>query len=361
MSATGSSSPRDPFARSLEELAERYTTGVRIILEGARAETGQTPKEVIWTRNKARLYRYVPVAEKRYRVPLLLIYALINRPYVLDLLPGNSFAEFLVSRGYDVYLLDWGIPGDEDQNLGFEHYVLDYLPRAVAKVRRAAGSEELSLLGYCMGGTMAAMYAALFPDAGIKNLILLTAPIDFSPEHMGLQGQWLSEKHFDADRVASAFGNIPSELIDLGTRMLKPVTNFVGTYTTMWDRILAGKSMDTWLAMNKWVNDGVPFPGAAFRQWIRNFCQQNELALGEIQLRGRRVDLTRITCALLAIAGTKDHICALPQAEAVMRLVASTDKRFYVVDGGHVGLLTGSEATHHLWPEVDGWLSARSQ
>jgi polyhydroxyalkanoate synthase subunit PhaC len=350
-----------PMACNFDEVVEKYTAGMRILLEGPRAETGQTPKKVIWTRNKAKLYRYEPMVEKRCRVPLLMIYALINRPYVLDLLPGNSFVEFLVSQGFDVYLLDWGIPGDEDKDLSFEDYVLDYIPRAVAKVQRASASEAFSLLGYCMGGTMTAMYTALFPDAGIKNLILLTAPIDFTPDKVGLYGLWTSTKHFDPDRAVDAFGNIPADLIDTANRMLKPVTNYVGTYAMLWDRIMEGKSMDMWLAMNKWVNDGVPFPGAAFRQWIRDFYQQNKLVKGTIQLRGRRVDLANIRCSLLTIAGKRDHICRLPQAEAAMRLVSSRDKELFVLEGGHVGLLTGSEAKYSLWPEVCTWLSARSQ
>lgn len=351
---------RSGMPRALDEAFEKYTTGMRIILEGARAETGQTPKEVIWTRNKATLYHYEPAVEKRYRIPLLMVYALINRPYVLDLMPGNSFVEFLVGQGFDVYMLDWGIPGDEDKDLSFEHYVLDYIPRAVAKVLRASHANELSLLGYCMGGTMTAMYAALRPEA-LKNLILLTAPIDFTPSNIGLYGLWTSDKYLDPDRVADAFGNIPGDFIDTGNRMLKPITNYVGTYVTMWDRIMQDKSMDTWLAMNKWVNDGIPFPGAAFRQWIREFYQQNKLVKGEICLRGRRVDLANITCSVLNIAGKKDHICTLSQAEATMRLVSSEDKEFFVLDAGHVGLLTGSDAKKHLWPKVREWLSARSQ
>lgn len=345
----------------LESAFQKYRTGMQIILEGARAETGQTPKEVIWTKNKARLYRYEPVMEKRYPVPLLLVYALINRPYVLDLMPGNSLVEYLVGKGFDVYMLDWGTPGDEDRNLSFEHYVLDYIPRAVKKVLRTAHAEEFTLLGYCMGGTMSAMYAALFPDKPLRNLILLTAPIDFTADEMGLFGVWTNEKYLNPEHIVEAFGNVPGELVDTGNRMVKPVTNYVGTYVTMWDRIMQGKSMDTWLAMNKWVNDGVPFPGEAFRQWIREFYQQNKLVKGEIRLRGRQVDLSYITCPLLSIAGKKDHICTLPQAEAIMRLVKSQDREFFVLDAGHVGLLTGSEAKQGLWPKLLSWLELRSR
>jgi polyhydroxyalkanoate synthase subunit PhaC len=346
---------------TFESAFDKYAAGMRIILEGSQAETGQTPKEVVWTKNKAKLYRYEPVVEKRYAVPILLVYALINRPYVLDLMPGNSLVEFLVRQGYDVYMLDWGIPGDEDKDLSFENYVLDYIPRAVSKVLRTSQADQFTLLGYCMGGTMSAMYAALLPDAPVRNLILLTAPIDFTADNVGLYGLWTSEKYFDPDRVSDAFGNVPGDFIDTGNRMLKPVTNYVGTYVTMWDRITQDKSMDSWLAMNKWVNDGIPFPGAAFRQWIREFYQQNKLVKGQIVLRGRRVDLANIRCPVLNIAGKKDHICTLRQAEATMSLISSQDKEFFVLDAGHVGLLTGSDAKKSLWPKVASWLGPRSK
>ncbi len=150
------------------------------MLEGAKIETGQTPKEVIWTKNKAKLYRYEPTRQKLFPVPILLVYALINKPYVLDLLPGASLVEYLVNQGFDVYLLDWGTPGDEDRHLALDHYILDYIPRAARKMLQAAHAHEFTLLGYCMGGTMSAMYAALFPALPLKNLILLTSPIDFS-------------------------------------------------------------------------------------------------------------------------------------------------------------------------------------
>ncbi|MEJ7651847.1 MAG: class III poly(R)-hydroxyalkanoic acid synthase subunit PhaC [Chloroflexia bacterium] len=339
---------------------EKYTAGMRIILEGAQADTGQTPKVIVWSKNKARLYRYEPLKEKRHRTPILLVYALINRPYILDLMPGNSFVEYLVDSGFDVYLLDWGIPGDEDKDLSFDEYVLDYLRGAGRKVLRTSHAEDYTMFGYCMGGTMSAMYAALFPGPPLRNLVLLTAPIDFSPENAGLYGLWTSEKYLNPDRIASAFGNVPPEMIDTGTRMLKPFANYIGSQVAMWDRISDDKSMDSWLAMNKWVSDGIPFAGAAFRQWIRELYQQNKLVKGEFKLRGRTVDLSQIECPILNVAATRDHIAPIPQSAPTMDLVRSTDKEFLVLEAGHVGLLTGSAARKTLWPQVSSWLEARS-
>src|SRR5579875_2663533 len=146
-------------------LLEKYKMGMQMTLGEAPIPTGQTPKEVIWTKNKAQLYHYLPAEKKRYPIPILCIYALINRSYVLDLLPGNSLVEYLVNQGFDVYLLDWGTPGEEDRRLNFEHYVLDYIARAVIKVLYHARARQCTLLGYCMGGTMSVIYAALFPNS----------------------------------------------------------------------------------------------------------------------------------------------------------------------------------------------------
>ena len=349
-----------PSVPPLETALRRYRTGMHILLEGAQAQTAQTPKEVIWTKNKAKLYHYYPIAEPRFAVPILMVYALINRSYVLDLMPGTSLIEYLVNQGFEVYLLDWGTPGDEDANLSFEHYVLDYIPQAVKRLLRHAHAQEFTLLGYCMGGTMSLMYASLFPEK-LRNLLLLTTPSDFTPDYLGLYGAFTSARYFDPDALADALGNIPGEMIDHGNRLVKPVANYVGSYVTMWDRVLNDKPMDLWLAMSKWVNDGVPFPGAVFKQWIREFYQDNKLVQGEIVLRGQRVDLSNITCPVLNVAGTQDHICSVPMAQTTMRLIRSEDKEFFTMNAGHVGLLTSPDTKRILWPKLREWLSARSR
>ena len=277
----------------VENFFDKYSQGMSIVVEGAQADTGQTPKETVWTKNKAKLYHYQTEAEVKHKTPILIVYALINRPYILDLMPGNSFIEHLVGEGYDVYMLDWGIPGDEDKDMSFEDYVLDYIPRLSERCSGIRAQKNLTLLGYCMGGTMSAMYASLFPEK-LKNLILMTAPISFPKDEMGLYSLFTGEKHMNPDLLADAFGNIPGDMIDTGNRMLKPVTNYVGTYVNMWERIFEDKPMETWLAMNKWVNDGPPFPGATFKQWIREFYQQDKLVKGEIKLRGKTVNLSKI-------------------------------------------------------------------
>jgi len=280
-----------------------YEEGVRIMAFGGKIPTGTTPRDVIYTRNKTTLYRYRS-NNRRHATPILFVYALINRPYIFDLRPESSFVKFLLEQGYDVFLIDWGTPGWEDRNMDFDDYVGEHLPLCVERMLRASGAESYTLFGYCMGGTMAAMYAALHPEH-LRNLVCLTAPFEFSDT--GLYGIWLEDRHFDPERLAEGFGNIPGDLIDAGNMMLRPVVNYVGSNVTMWDRLLAGKDMTSFLALNKWVKDGVAFPGAAFVQWITQFYQQNLLIKGEVTVKGEPVDLSRITVPLLNIAGEKDH------------------------------------------------------
>lgn len=209
----------------LEKIAANLQTFNRLVTTNAKI--AQTPKEVIWTLNKAKLYRYVPVVapEQRRKLPLFLVFAIMNRPHVLDLRPGHSFVEYMLNRGYDIYLLDWGAPGPEDRNLKFDDYTLEYLPRAIRKFKSVAGCKEFSMLGWCLGALISTLYASLRPDDGLKNLVLLTAPLDFSDKTAGGFIRWTSHQAFNPDKIVDTFGNVPGEMIDYGAKALKPVEN----------------------------------------------------------------------------------------------------------------------------------------
>src|SRR5918998_415378 len=171
----------------------KYATGTHVLLQEIGVETEATPREVVWTKNKTRLYRYRRAdggGGKSWRVPVLMIYGFVLKPYVLDLVPGNSLVEYLVEEGFDVYLLDFGISGAEDVGLSIEDLVLDYVQGAVQKVLETSGAREISLFGQSQGGTLCAMYASLFPDGPLRNLVLLSAPTEFAPRKPGLLGPW---------------------------------------------------------------------------------------------------------------------------------------------------------------------------
>ncbi|RIK87650.1 MAG: class III poly(R)-hydroxyalkanoic acid synthase subunit PhaC [Planctomycetota bacterium] len=326
------------------------------------AKIAQTPKQLIWTLNKAKLFRYTPVRPQaeRHKTPLLLVFAIMNRPHVLDLRPGHSFVEYMLKRGYDVYLLDWGVPGPEDQSISFDEYTLDYLPRVVRKVKSFAGVEEFSMLGWCLGALIATLYAALRPNEGLKNLILLTAPLDFSDKTAGGFARWTSDPAFNADSIVEAFGNVPGELIDAGAKMLKPVENFVGAYVNLWDNLDDESKVDAWHAMNTWVRDIIPMSGAAYRQLINDFYKRNALIENSLRLRGEPVRLSNLRASLLNVIAEADHITPPCQSERIMSLVGTEDKTVHRVRGGHIGIMAGRGAEQTTWPHIDQWLADRS-
>ncbi len=328
-----------------------------------RAAIAQTPKEVIWSLNKAKLYRYIPVVpkEKRHPVPLLLVFALMNRPYILDLRPGHSFVEFMVHRGYDVYLLDWGAPGIEDKNLKFDDYTLEYMPRAIRKMKAVSGSSEFSMLGWCIGAILTTIYAALRSDDGLRNLILLTAPLDFSKKENITFGRWTDERYFDVEKILAAFGNMPPEMIEYGAKALKPVENYVSNYLRLWDNLDNPQVVEAWHAMYTWVTDNVPLAGGAFRQLIVDLYQNDRLMQGTLMIRGERVDLSRLRANLLTVIAEGDHITPPCQSETVIPKVGSKDKTVMRIPGGHIGIMAGSGASKRTWPQLDGWLAPRSK
>jgi polyhydroxyalkanoate synthase len=344
----------------LRKIADKAQTFNRLLTTDAKV--AQTPREAIWTLNKATLYRYIPVKPEaqRYPLPLLLVFAIMNRPHVLDLRPGHSFVEYMLHRGHDVYLLDWGAPGPEDRNLRFDDYTLEYLPRVVRKVRSVSGCDEFNMLGWCLGALISTLYACLRPDDGLKNLVLLTAPLDFTDKTASGFIRWTSTQAFNPDRIVDAFGNVPAEMIDYGAKALKPVENFIRSYLNLWDNIDNPKVVESWHAMNTWVRDIIPMAGATYRQLINEFYKENRLMEGMLALRGERVDLGRLRANLLNVIAEADHITPPCQSEGIMDRVGSPDKELFRVHGGHIGIMAGSGAEKNTWPHIEQWLAART-
>ena len=345
---------------SLSHLEEQLVALTKSMSE--KAPIAQSPKQMIWSLNKAKLFRYTPVvpAEQRHPVPLVLVFALMNRPYVLDLRPGHSFVEFMVRRGYDVYLLDWGSPGPEDKNLKLDDYILEYLPRAIQKVKTVSGSEQFSLLGWCIGAILTTVYAALRPEQGLRNLIQLTAPLDFSNRDSLTFARWTDERYFDVEKVLGLFGNMPGEMIDYGSKALKPVENYISNYLKLWDNLDSPQVVESWRAMNTWVTDKIPIAGGAFRQLIVDLYRNDRLMKGELVIRGERVDLGKLTANLLTVIAEGDHITPPCQSENIGAKIGALDKEVFRVPGGHIGMMAGSGANKRVWPHIDGWLGGRS-
>ncbi len=349
----------DVLPEDMQKDYRKFKRAVEVLTKEPEPLVGQTPKEVIWTKNKAKLYRYQPNMKKTNKVPILMIYALINKPYILDLAPGSSLIEYLTNKGHDVYLLDWGTPGYEDRHMKFDDYVMDYIPRAVKKVLRTSEAKEITMFGYCIGGTLTAIFAALHPHLPIRNIVFLTSPFDF--ENADLFTLWTDERYFNLDKIVDTFGNVPPEMIDFGNKLLKPYVNFVGPYISLFNRADNEEFVRNWRLLQKWVADGIPFPGEAYRQWIGEFYQKNKLIKDELYIRGQQVKLSNITANVLNIAADRDHIAIPEQTERLMDKISSKDKTFKLLSAGHVSVTVGKNASKTTYPLIEEWISEHSK
>jgi polyhydroxyalkanoate synthase subunit PhaC len=342
---------------TLSRLPRATVEFTNVILTTPDAAIGPTPREVVWTHRKTTLYRYRS-NRREHPVPVLLVFALINRPEIFDLRQGNSFVEFLLSEGFDVFLVDWGVPDDEDADMGLAEFVCDELHWAVRETLRAADQDELSLLGWCIGGTLSAMYCASHPDGAVRNALLLTTPIDPSAS---LYARWVGSDDFDVDLIADSYAAIPGASIDWANKLMKPVTNYVTTYRRLFQGILNGQDQRVaYQAMAKWVADNPPFPARAYREWITWMYKENRLVDGRLRLRDQFVDLGAIEQNLLVVTAGADHIAPPQGTVPLLDLVASEDVTHMDRPGGHIGLMAGSKAKHEIWPELAEWLVDRS-
>ena len=171
------------FASQFQEDAQRNLERLQTLVDSfitnpADPPIAVTPHQVIWKRGKTRLLRYGAGQPATNPLPYLIVPWLgISRPYVLDLLPGNSMIEYLVNHGHDVYLLDWGEIAEEDKELGFEEAVFKIIPRAIDRALEASGARELTLNGLCLGGTLSACYLSLNPETPVRNFVAVVAPL----------------------------------------------------------------------------------------------------------------------------------------------------------------------------------------
>jgi polyhydroxyalkanoate synthase len=310
-----------------------------------------TPKDTIFREGTAQLYRFRPEKERSFEgLPLLLVPSLINRWYVLDLREKASFAGAMVRAGIDTYCLDWGVPEDEDRYLTWEN-VLARLGRAVRMVQRNTGAPKVGVLGYCMGGTLTAIWTALNQER-VAALINLAGPIDFSKA--GLLGHMVQPEWFDVGAIAAA-GNVTPMQMQSGFVAMRPtlqMAKWVGLAARAGDP----EARDAFDALEEWSNDNVPFPAAAYETYIRELYQANKLIAGTHHVNGRRVDLRDITCPVLTIVAERDAICPPPAANGLNEHCGSTDKTTIAVPGGHVGAVIGSKASSIMYPRTAAWL-----
>jgi poly[(R)-3-hydroxyalkanoate] polymerase subunit PhaC len=341
--------------RDVERSLLRGRNGVRYAT--TKANVGATPRDVIWRRDRAELWRYRSATPIRYHPPVVIVHSLVSRSYILDLRPGSSAVEFLLGRGLDVYMLDWGVADERDADNRLETYVDEYLPRAVAAVMRESDTDEVTLAGYCLGGTFASLYAA-GPEAPVRNLILMASPVDYSA--MGAMVAAVSEGRLRPDELVDESGNVPADALYSGFFMLAP-TKQIAQYATLLENLWNDEFVEGYQAMSQWSRDHVPFPGAALREVVDELVHRNALMTGRVRVGRRTVDLGEVRANVLNAFADKDNVVPPEAAEPATTVIGRPGRREELrLPGGHVTFATGRVAFNHTLPALSDWIVAHS-
>ena len=341
--------------KHLGELNSKLMKGTELLTDISEVDVGTAPKQLIYEEDKLKLYHYKPTKEKACGVPVLVVYALVNRPYMLDIQPDRSFIRNLLELGLDVYIIDWGYPTQADRYLNMDDYINGYINNCVDAVRKNAKSEKVSLMGVCQGGTFSAIYAALHPEK-VQNLITLVAPFDFSTND-GLLFNW--SKTMDVDALVDAYGVVPGNILNDGFLMLMPFNLNIKKYVDMLHVMEDKEKLLSFLRMEKWIFDSPGQAGECLRQFVKDCYQGNKLVKGKLKLGGKSVDLSKITMPILNIYASADHLVPPAATKPFNDLVGSTDKTLYEFQGGHIGVFVGSRSQKELAPAISKWLTQR--
>lgn len=358
-SASPLTNPVGFLTETFTENTKRTWNLTRHVLGINRAEVGKTPRDPVWSSGKATLYRYRSDRPEAERVgpPVLLVMSLVSRSFILDLQPGNSFVEHLLERGFDVFLLDWGVPDEDDANNTFETYVDQVLPETVSVVDRLGGGDGVTIFGYCYGGLLSLLYAAGHPDDPIRNLVVMATPVDF--DHMPPAMSGVGADGIDPGHVIDSTGNVPAASVRASFALLTPTADLT-TVADFWERLDDDQFLNNYQAMTSWTRDHIPFPGAVFRQTVEIFNDGNGFVNDRLVIGGRRIHLSDITVPFLNVIAEKDHIVPSPSTTPLVPLIGSDDKTELLLPAGHVGLIVGSRGRKQCMPAMSDWMLARS-
>lgn len=320
-------------------------------------ETATTPKELIHARGTLRLYHYLPQTRTVFRIPVLIVMSVVSKPYVFDLTAGQSFIEHLVRAGFDVYLVDWGTPRSEHRGMCVDDYVANLMPECIAQVQAHSGEDDVSLIGYCLGGIFTALYAALNPRGPTKNLLFIATPIN--AEGMELQRKLLTAEGLNPDFIVDTLGNIPTALVEAAFQLMRPLQKAAGQAALL-NNAADPTVLKAQLRIARWGADALPLPGELFRQLARDFVLGNKIVKGDFEVRGRKADLADIRVPVLHVVAAHDHVVPAAASRDLVSLVGSRDKEEFVIKGGHVSLVAGIGAATRTWPRLVAWLAPRS-
>lgn len=341
---------------SIEEIMTGCTTDQHDSCGSCRkCIKGCTEKQLVYQDGKRKLFRYQQRAKKACPVPMLIVYALVNRYTMLDLQPNRSMIRNLLDQGQDVYLIDWGYADRMDRFMTMEDYIDGFINDCVDFIREQHQLEAINLLGVCQGGTFSTIYAALYPEK-VKNLIPMVTPIDFDTKD-SLLNVWASS--FDIDLMVDAYGNVPGDMMNNAYMLLQPFTLSVNKYVNLVQIMEDTDKLADFLRMESWIFDSPDQAGETLRQFVKDFYQGNKLVKGEFMLGGRKVDLKKITMPVLNIYAELDTLVPPVSSKALQKHVGSKDIKELSYPVGHIGMFVSGKTQKTLAPKIAEWINER--
>lgn len=310
----------------------------------------------------------MPIERNRRPIPLVLVPPLGVTTETFDLMPNRSLARFMSARGFKTYLIDWGKPEKRHAHLGMKDYADVMMAEALRKIRQHSGVQQVSLMGWCMGGLLCLLHAGLKKDPRITNIVTIASPIDLRGGGMvagvaqALNTPARLIRKYTAFRLHS-LDPVRLHLPAWTTTLAFKLTNPIGSITTYWDlvtRLWDREFVESHSTTSHYLNNMLVYPAGVVQDMIVNVAVDNKLATGEIEL-GRKISrFKNISASMLVFAGETDVLVPSPIARRIMDLVPTTDKRFSIAPGGHMGVILGSKAQKHVWAQSAEWLAARS-
>ncbi len=345
--------------RALDEalkFQQKLAAGVRTLRSLDEVHFGATPKEAVYREDKITLYHFKGSGKPRRRTPLLICYALVNTPYMVDLQEDRSLVRNLLALGEDVYLIDWGYPDASDRFLSLDDYINGYLRHCVDFLRERHDVDAINLLGICQGGAFSLCFTSIYPEK-VKNLITMVTPVDFhTPDNM--LSHWT--RNMDIDLFVDTLGNVPADLMNWCYLTLKPLRLNQQKYIGLVDILDDKTEVENFLRMEKWIFDSPDQAGEAFREFIKDFYQGNKLVNGGLSIGGKDVDLKRVTQPVLNIFAEQDHLVPPAASRALEKVVGTKDYTQLAFKGGHIGIYVSGRAQREVPPAISDWLGKRS-
>ncbi|MDG2302677.1 MAG: class III poly(R)-hydroxyalkanoic acid synthase subunit PhaC [Gammaproteobacteria bacterium] len=309
-----------------------------------------TPRSSVASLEGVTLYRYLGDQDGEQ---ILIVYALVNRPDMIDLESGRSLVESLLARGFDVYLIDWGYPSDSDYSLSLDDYVGGYIDYFVDIIRDGLGSEKINILGVCQGGTFSVCYAALNPEK-VKRLITTITPINFETQFDSISHLF---RNVDINLLMDGHINMHGDFLNAIFLSLKPYRLLQQKYVHFLENIDDFDASATFFRMEKWIFDSPSVAAKVFQEFSVEFYQKNSLFLGNLVINGHKVDTQKLTMPILNIYAANDHLVPPASSQGLRSIVPSENYTEREMPGGHIGIYVSTRAKTSVAGILAEWLT----